>query len=164
MIYTVVGIFTKVCVAFIAAVFVWQAWLVRESKEWIMAALAVALAAVCILAVGCAPRIPTEWPADSDMFHVIDGDTVKVGVRYGRTQTAVESVRFDCLNAESLKTPKGKAAADRLALLMAQGKSYSVIDSGRRSYGRIVGKVLIDGYDPQVVLSGEGLAEWTCQQ
>jgi micrococcal nuclease len=107
------------------------------------------LAAIAILAA-----LPAAAePLTGKVVSVHDGDTVRV-LDAANVQ---HKVRLDGIDAPERGQPFGTVARDRLASLV-MGKTVTVHNDGRDKWGRMLGRIEIEGGDVNKQMLAEGLA------
>ena len=107
--------------------------------------------AVCLFGA-CGLHAAETWPAW--VSWVMDGDTVLL-VRPGQTEPV--SFRIDGIDAPETCQPGGMASRDAMIRLTLR-KSVQVTDLGLDSYGRQLGRVLVDGIDVGGEMVRSGMA------
>jgi endonuclease YncB( thermonuclease family) len=107
--------------------------------------------AVCLFGA-CGLHAAETWPAW--VSWVMDGDTVLL-VRPGQTEPV--SFRIDGIDAPETCQPGGMASRDAMIRLTLR-KSVQVTDLGLDSYGRQLGRVLVDGVDVGGEMVRSGMA------
>ncbi len=101
-----------------------------------------------ILALLSLPAIAREYPAE--VVRVIDGDTVEITIDLGfKLALRGEHVRLANANAPEKNTPAGVVSKGWLAVQIEGKRCLVVTDdkNERDKYGRILGRILIDGVD-----------------
>lgn len=119
------------------------------------ATLSATLAAT-MLAFAAPPTVAT--PVISGTARVIDGDTLEIGpVRIRLHGIDAPEADQSCPRSQGGTWPCGRAAADRLAGLLARGR-VACEPLERDRYGRIIARCTVSGVDPAAILVAEGLA------
>lgn len=106
---------------------------------------------------------------------VIDGDTVEATIEVWPRLFVQDAVRLVGIDAPEMHAPRpceradAQRAKDRLGQLLAAGR-IDVEPDHKDKYGRMVGRVRVDGADVNAALLAEGLAvpwggspaPWSC--
>ena len=98
---------------------------------------------------------------------VIDGDTIDVVLDLGFSVLLKARIRLSGIDTPETRTRNiqekilGKAAMARLIELLGDGSDLVIVSKfySRGKYGRILGRVFVDGVDVNQVLLDEGHAE-----
>ena len=91
--------------------------------------------------IGIVESGPVKEPVKVVVIGIYDGDTLTT--RFGDGSSS--SIRLRGICAAELREPNGKESRDRLAKLLREAKEVTVLPSGKKSWGRIVGDVFVDG-------------------
>ena len=89
-----------------------------------------------------------------EVLRVVDGDTIDV--LYGEK---VRRVRLQGIDSPELDQPFGQQATAYLSSLI-QDKEVSIFYESYDSYGRLLGKICVDGYDVNLRMIKNGFAWW----
>ena len=85
---------------------------------------------------------------------VVDGDTIDV-----LYSEKVRRVRLQGIDSPELDQPFGQQATAYLSSLI-QDKEVSIFYESYDSYGRLLGKIFVDGYDVNLRMIKHGFAWW----
>ena len=88
------------------------------------------------------------------VLEVIDGDTIKI-----RDQDQVLRVRLQGIDAPERDQPFGLEATNYL-VARVEGKLISIFSGGYDRYGRLLGKIMLNGEDINLHLVQRGYAWW----
>ncbi len=91
-----------------------------------------------------------------EVLRVLDGDTIDI--LYGEK---VRRVRLQGIDSPELDQPFGQQATAHLSSLI-RGKEVSIFYESYDSYGRLLGKIFVDGYDINLRMIKDGFAWWCC--
>ena len=116
-------------------------------------------AAALLLLCGLGSVFAKEAPAQADVWTgwvswVMDGDTVLV-VRPGQQEPV--KLRLDAVDAPETCQPGGAAARDAM-MALALRKSVQVQSLGHDSYGRVIGRLTVNGVDLGAEMVRSGMA------
>ena len=89
-----------------------------------------------------------------EVLRVVDGDTIDV--LYGEH---VKRVRLKGIDSPEWDQPFGKQATAHLSSLI-QDREVSIFYESYDSYGRLLGKIFVDGYDINLRMIKDGFAWW----
>ncbi len=98
------------------------------------------------------PAVASEFEAE--VLEVVDGDTIKI-----RHQDQVLRVRLQGIDAPERNQPFGSEATNYLATKV-DGMRISILSSGHDKYGRLLGKIMLNGEDINRHLLELGYAWW----
>ena len=89
-----------------------------------------------------------------EILRVVDGDTIEVWHK-----DELLRVRLQGIDAPELDQPFGQEARLHLSKLV-QGQMVSIIYESYDTYGRLLGKILVNGHDINLRMIKDGLAWW----
>ena len=89
-----------------------------------------------------------------EVIRVVDGDTIDVCYREQQLK-----IRLQGIDSPEQDQPFGHEATMHLSRLV-QGKVVSILYESRDRYGRILGKILVDGHDINLRMIKDGFAWW----
>jgi endonuclease YncB( thermonuclease family) len=110
------------------------------------------------LAVGMWPALlafPGYADITGEVVRVADGDTITV---LDSTNTQ-HKIRLTGIDAPERGQPFGTVSRDHLSSLLA-GKQVQVLSDRRDRYGRVLGKVILNGVDVNLAQLNAGMAWW----
>ena len=85
---------------------------------------------------------------------MLDGDTIDV-----LYEEQVQRVRLQGIDSPEWDQPFGQQATTHLSGLI-QGREVSIFYESHDSYGRLLGKIFVDGYDINLRMIKDGFAWW----
>ena len=108
-----------------------------------------------ILAGTLLPSVADELKGK--VVKVVDGDTLHINITGGKKK---QRLRFQGIDAPETAQPHGKKSAAFLADLLLKKEVTIKTDPKRQydQYGRMLGKVYIDGKDVELIMLSEGMA------
>ena len=87
-------------------------------------------------------------------MRVVDGNTIDV-----RYRNQLLTVRLQGIDSPEKDQPFGGEATLHLSKLV-QGKMVSILYENHDRYGRLLGKILVDGHDINLLMIKDGFAWW----
>jgi endonuclease YncB( thermonuclease family) len=99
--------------------------------------------------------LPSHADLAGKVVKVTDGDTITV-LDVTNTQ---HKIRLTGIDAPEKGQPFGTASRDNLASLVA-GQQVQVLSANRDRYGRVLGKVILNGVDVNLAQLSAGMAWW----
>jgi micrococcal nuclease len=119
----------------------------------------VTVLALLVLTTSCATSArQTSGAIEGIAIHVVDGDTFDLNAESGLQDDAMLTrVRLAGIDAPERSQAFGAAAKNALATLI-ENKQIQVVVSGRDRYGRIIGKVQLNGQDVCLQMIQQGMA------
>ena len=106
-----------------------------------------------VLILLCSPSI-FAVEIQVEVIRVVDGDTIDVCYREQQLK-----IRLQGIDSPEQDQPFGHEATMHLSRLV-QGKVVSILYESRDRYGRILGKILVDGHDINLRMIKDGFAWW----
>ena len=87
-------------------------------------------------------------------MRVVDGDTIDI-----RYRDQLLTVRLQGIDSPEKDQPFGSEATLHLSKLV-QGERVSILYENHDRYGRLLGKILVDGHDINLLMIKDGFAWW----